>query len=697
MAGTDAEETRTRSGLQPTLRVVHSAAKPAETLTAPPPVSGEPRIDASPAADLLESLDAAEERARAVAGDIERLRDELHAVRVAVAEADTGWAGLPFAGPALVRAGVLASLAVVLLLTLWAGAVDYARRVTSDTPTFIALVSDMAHRPFVRESPFLDAAVATQHATPYLQLLAFIWRALPGSSDSPGALGTFLALVGIAVFAFLLWCVFLYVRRLAGTTAAWISLPVLLGVFGPPHVIWASDLSLHAALYAGFFPQNLAMATMLLALLALDRRSLGSLAGGCALASLTMLVHPFTGVLLCVLATVDSCRLAGHRDRNALRAPIALAVGFAVGLAWPAYSLDRAFAETGVRGVVFIGLCLAAPLVALGIGSRRRPRPGSGMLTQLLSRLDSEDAAFRLALVGAAGTAAVAAWELILIRHPPAESARLAIYWVDDRWRWPLLLAAGMVGLSGLARLARRGQIVAPVWFVGCFALGAAGAIGLPLPVWYRFLLLCQVPLAVGVATVVVGAQRRTTMVVAGTIALALTVKVGTLLWAPPTVSYFGATLQPVWSLGEHIPPGAGLVATDPATAYFVPATTGRKVLTVDKGHVSSRQELDDAREGYRLLHRYYTGGDDWWSAAQEMWRRGVRYVVVAKQTTLEPRTLDEFIWQTARLQTRKQRDALGNYFYENNRIGTLVFDSADYAIYRIDRAKLFPRNGGSS
>ena len=70
------------------------------------------------------------------------------------------------------------------------------------------------------------------------------------------ALGGFLALVGIVVFAFTLWCVFLYVRRLAGSTAAWVSIPVLLGIFGPPHVIWASDLSLHAALYAGFFPRT---------------------------------------------------------------------------------------------------------------------------------------------------------------------------------------------------------------------------------------------------------------------------------------------------------------------------------------------------------------------------------------------------------------------------------------------------------
>ena len=280
---------------------------------------------------------------------------------------------------------------------------------------------------------------------------------------------------------------------------------------------------------------------------------------------------------------------------------------------------------------------------------------------------------------------------LALTRYPPEESARLAIYWVDDRWRWPLLLVAGTVGISGLAQLVRRGQIVAPVWFVGCFTLGALGAVGLPLPVWYRFLLLCQVPLAVGVAVVLTNRPRLgTTAIVVATFALVLTVKVVTLLGTPPTVSYFGQSLQPVWSLGDHIPPGPGLVATDPATAYFVPATTGRQVLTVDKGHVSSRRELDHAREGYQLLRRYYAGGRDWWQAAQEMWRRGTRYVVVQKQTTLDPPTLDAFIWQSALLRTPAQRHRLGVYFYENNRLGELVYDSEDFVVYRLDPQKLF-------
>ena len=72
------------------------------------------------------------------------------------------------------------------------------------------------------------------------------------------------------------------------------------------------------------------------------------------------------------------------------------------------------------------------------------------------------------------------------------------------------------------------------------------------------------------------------------------------------------------------------------------------------------------------------------------MWRRGVRYVVVEKNTTLEPKELRDFIWQKALLRTSAQRKALGNYYYENNRVGTLIHDSPEYAIYRFDRAKLF-------
>ena len=187
----------------------------------------------------------------------------------------------------------------------------------------------------------------------------------------------------------------------------------------------------------------------------------------------------------------------------------------------------------------------------------------------------------------------------------------------------------------------------------------------------------------------------KTIGIVAATVVVALGIKAGTLIEAPSTVSYFGQSLQPVWELGHHIPPGPGLVATDPATAYFIPATTGRRVLTVDKGHVSSRDELAQSAAGYALLRRFYIGGDDWWAAAQEMWRRNVRYTVVAKQTTLDPKRLEDFIWQTAQLRTAAQRKALGNYYYENNRIGTLIFDSPDFAVYRLDRHKLFPANGG--
>ena len=593
---------------------------------------------------------------------------------------------------AFVRYGVLTLLVGLLGLTIWAGTVDYGLRVTSDTPTFIALVSDMGQRPLAEQSPFLaQGGVATQHATPYMQALGFLWRFLDLDPRRPVELARLLALVGIGVFAFTLYAVFLYVRRLAGVSAAWLSLPILLGLFGPPHVIWASDLTLHGALYAGFFPQNLAIALALLTLLALGRRTRASLVLACLLAAGTMLVHPFTGVLLSVLAAAESCVLARRRDGNYLRAPVALTVGFAVGAAWPAYSLDRAFAETSLRGIFLVALCAAAPFAVRRL--RRLDVPGAvrRASSSIGGRLETSQTAFKLAILGVAGTVGIAVWELLLVHWPPADSPRLAIYWVDERWRWPLLLAAGTVGVSGLVRLARRGHTVPAVWFAGCLALGVAGALGLPLPVWYRFLLLCQIPLAVGVAVVLAEAGRsRTTAVVVATFALAIGVKVLTLVAAPPTVSYFGRPLQAAWSLGDHVPAEPGLVATDPNTAYFVPAVTGHRVLTVGKGHAGSKRELDAAEEGYRLLRRFYAGGPGWWTAAREMWRRGVRYVIVEKHTTLEPRRLSDFTWQAAMLRTPAQRHALGNYFYENNRVGTLLYDSPEYVVYRLDRRKLF-------
>ena len=347
---------------------------------------GEERDDA-----WFDALRSAEERAQRLAHEVEQARGELGGVRVALVAAPVGGDVPALARPFLprldldlaLRGSVLALLAGLLALIVWAGVSDYALRVTSDTPTFIALVTGMAERPFQEQSPFLANQVATQHATPYIQAVAFLWSFLGGGERDPVTAGRLLALIGIPVFALLLYSVFLYARRLAGSRAAWLSLPVLLGIFGPPHVIWASDQSLHGALYASYFPQNLAIAMLLLTLLALERNSYPSLALACLGAATTMLVHPFSGVLLCLLATFQGCYMALRGKPGYYRAPVALTVGFALGLTWPAYSLDRAFAETGMRGVFFVALCAVSVFAVHGLARIKRPTQAPRALTRL--------------------------------------------------------------------------------------------------------------------------------------------------------------------------------------------------------------------------------------------------------------------------------------------------------------------------
>lgn len=599
---------------------------------------------------------------------------------------------------------------VVLVLTalvglqLWARSTDYGLRVGSDTPTFLAVIPDLAERPFERQSPFLaDDTVATFHAEPYTQALAFLWKAVRATDEErdPVALGRMLSLVGIGVMFFVLFAVFAYARSVVGRREAWIAVPVLLALFGPANVIWASDLSLHGFLYASYFPQNVAVGLLLFGLLALDWRRRAALPVTIVLTAATMTVHPFTGVLLTLLFTVRGCQLAVDGDPRWRRAPYALVGGFALGSLWPAYSLGEAMSETGLPGWLVVSLAAAAPLFALRVASRRPIRWSMERGEALARHLSSSAWAYRFAVGGFATVLVLAFWAAVLANTPPSDplitTNRLSTYWVEDRWRWPLLLAAGAVGIHGLARLALRGQLVPAAWFAGCFAVGTLGAVAslfdVQIPIWYRFLLAAQIPLAIGVAAAIPGLKPRTVRYVATAVGFALAFKALTLVGLPPTHTYFRTQIQEAYSLGDVIPPGPGLVATDPRTAYYIPGATGHRVLTFTKAHVGSARELEAAERGYTLLHEFWTGGPRWWETAREMWVEGVRWIVVEKSTLLAAPTLEAFSTGPSPLvHLGPEREQIGNYYYQNNRIGNLVYDGQSYAVYRLDPVKLFAK-----
>jgi hypothetical protein len=589
----------------------------------------------------------------------------------------------------------------------WAAVTGYGLRVTSDTPTFLPIIRDLAIHPFHRVSPFLnDPGVASSHASPYLQILGLLWRRIAPHHDATGApaadpkaLYAFLAVVGLLVTVLLLHAVFVWARSQAGPRAAWLTIPVLLVLFGPAHVIWAGDLTFHSFLYAAYFPQNVALAFLLYALTALEGRpGAGRTAWVTLCTAVTLTVHPFTGALLVALIAARGCALAVRRNPDWTTGSVAILAGFGIGLLWPAYSLSGALADAGLKGWVFIPACALAPLVARGF---EQPERALILLDRVAARLEPLGRtcsliAPALALAGLAGIAGLTVWEALLIHagspDPLIHTNRLAVYWVEDRWRWPLMFAGGAIGLLGLSWLARRRFVVPGLWFLGCLGIGLLGVAGMAVPVWWRFLLFAQLPLALGVA----GALTRLTArsiawgaTAAGLLVL-FAVKLGTLVAVPGQVTYFGTSLQSTYDFAQIVPSAPGIVATDPFTAYYIPGSTGHRVLAVTKAHVNSSRELADSERGYTVLHQFYDG-PRWWSAAQRMYLDGVRYVVIDKQTSLAPRTLAEFsTGPTPLIRTTADRRLLGQYFYRCNRVGTRLYDSLDYVVYRLDASRLW-------
>ena len=653
---------------------------------------------------FLEGLAAAEARAYALVARVEHLQADLRQLRHELIATSERAPGLSWSAARLLGSAVIVW---TLLLELWAERTRYGLRVIADTPTYIELLRSMALRPF--QSPpsvFGSGQVNIPHAAPDVQLLAFVWRWLAEHGQvGPDLIGVtqayqLLALKGAIVTLLVFHALYLWARRMSGSSrTAWLAVAVLPFVWGPALVISPGDLSLHGFMSTADHGEQLAIALLLYALLALDAElsALRFCLATPAVAAV-MVTHPFTGVrlaaLAATLAVVDVVR-GGRRWRLT---PPALASGFLLASLWPAYNLSQAMLVGGFDGRELVGTLALLPVIAYFI-LRLRPRLAQGRLRSaprcLVRKLDSGRAALGLAMLGLLLTVALAGREFWLLAHPDPflSSNRSALYWNGASLPfWPLLIAPALAGLVGMARLARRGQPLPLLWALGCLAIGAAGASGLPVPLWHRFSLFAQVPFAIGVAALL--AERRWLIArrfALGGLVCSAAFAFCTLVFLPTNVTYFRDQLQAGWDFNRFLPQASpALVASDPASSYFILPLGGR-TLTLTTWHLTSATELPPARRGYVLMHRLYVG-QQMQATAREMWRRGVRYIVANRGVMMQLPTLDRFSsfgapyvidsWADVR-----QVDA---YIDRLKQIATPLGHENEYYFFKLDRSKLF-------
>jgi hypothetical protein len=592
----------------------------------------------------------------------------------------------------------------ILLLELWAFSTRYGMRVIADTPTYMSLLRELALRPFHGPpSPYLSHSVNLAHATPDVQLLALIWKGLAKAGlvhanlvDADAAY-PLLALKGAIVTLLLFHALFLWARHQAGSSrAAWLTVAALPFVWGPALIVCPGDFSFHGFMTTADHSEPLAIALLLYALVVLDARlTLGRLVAASIVVGAVTVTHPFTGVRLMALASGLACYHVFQRapERTWRLTPPALALGYLLAAAWPEYHLSEAMQVGRLKGLHIMLALAALPYLAAGVGAagRRLRSPLRGRLPAL----DTPKVALVLAFAAVAIVIAVATRELWLFAHPHPwlRTNRLAIYWNGPNIRfWPLLLAPALVGLVGLLRLAREGMPLPALWVGGCLGIGVLGAAGFAIPMWHRFLLFAQIPLALGIAVVISRTEWRAAGSVAmATMAFSAAFAFGALLLMPRNVTYFRNKLQAGWSLGQLLPQASRtVVASDPASSYFV-IPLGDRTLTLTTWHVGGPSELPPIRRGYVLMHRLYVG-ERWRAAARQMWKLGVRYVVVNRGFRMQAPTVDAFSSFNTPYLVRNwdQLAEVNAYMHRLSLVARPVGRRVEYYVYRLDPKRLF-------
>jgi hypothetical protein len=598
------------------------------------------------------------------------------------------------------------TVSVLVALEVSATVNLYALRVIGDTPTFMALIRDMAQHPFQPQSPFFGTAdTHSIHASPYLQALALVWKSVApaGHLGDAIAIGRFLGIVTIPVSLGTLGAFWWLARTYVGRVAAWFAIPALLAVLGPAHVIFASDLSLHGFLYDGYYPTTFATGLTFATLALLPRRSRTATIAAVLLAALTLVTDPFNGLLLSALMVAYASRVALSSRRDGVRVSLMLLAAFALAGLWPAFSLFGAFDASGLPVPVVLAVACAAPWVWAGLMQRLRPAiaglavPRLGPVVARCEKASAVLTVYALAMLGL--------WWAYTARHPTSQlltANRLGFYWDEQRDRWLLLvLSFGACGVIGLVRLARSGRGELLAWLVGCYAVGALGAltatVGINVPLYTRFILVCQAPLAIGLAAFIGRHRSRSAaaIVVVGLVAV-LAIKATTLIAASGQLTYWGSELPTPWRFGNIIPAHSGVVAADPGTSYYLAATTNDHVFTLSLGHADSGQEGERARAGYSLLHAVYSGtGAQATVALRRMWARGVRWVIVERYTSLAPPTLDDYYaGPYSSLVTRRDGRLASHYIARIASVAHVVKQTWEFTIFRLDGRALAMQSG---
>jgi hypothetical protein len=533
-------------------------------------------------------------------------------------------------------------LAVILL----GGSVFYGIRtnyfLNDDLPAHVAVVKELDNYYHNYANPFLfEIGLPDFHLGPYHLIVYAVDKVFSPHLITYGLDRGIEAIISsylIVGFLNVILFLFAYLSLLRKITLdkVFIILGFIFYILTPdlPLLRWAGNTSLHGISYQFYYPQFFGIA-LLIWVVSINESFLRSkknfLLGMSVLLSLILfLSHLLTGLLSIFISLLQLLVFSSTTIREKAYIFVSFMVIPLIGGFWPFYPVAQTLSSTNAYLLYYamgIAIALTTSLAQL---LRSQIQFIKIKYSEAISKIEIEPI--------------IIYSNVILTTYVIATQTSYFGFGAVNSWGSILLpLLPGLLYVFSKNILERPIFMILLIWSFACISIYIAGVMGLPLKVYWRFLFMSKLPLAMIVAYCWYDQIKNRYLLAQSLLPLVLilffigTYKQYMIMGTAPTALHFKRVPQEYYIASKLNNIRDSTILSDPYTSYMISGLTDNKVYSVDSNRVSDYdQHITNGRN--ELLYDFYANPDD--GTLREILNGNeIDYIVLNKSISIDPKT----------------------------------------------------------